>query len=91
MCVFNHLMLVSPPLPNDLSLVDEALGRAAFGQGSGKILLDNVECTGEESQLINCQANPIGVHNCGHGEDAGVRCLGINYVYVYFYNYYSIA
>ena len=51
-----------------------ALSRAAFGQGSGQIWLDNVACTGSESRLIDCSANPLGFHNCGHYEDAGVRC-----------------
>ena len=51
-----------------------ALSRAAFGQGSGRIWLDNVECTGSEIRLIDCPANVIGIHNCDHSEDAGVRC-----------------
>ena len=54
-----------------------ALSHAEFGQGSGSIWLDNVDCTGSETSLISCQANPIGDHNCGHYEDAGVRCEGI--------------
>ena len=73
-------MFGSPPPHNDLSLVGEPLGLAAFGQGSGKIFLDNVRCTGEEQRLIHCQASDIGVHNCGHIEDAGVRCLGTIYI-----------
>ena len=52
-----------------------ALSRAAFGQGSGPILLDNVQCTGRETTLLSCQNNGIGVHNCAHSEDAGVRCM----------------
>ena len=47
---------------------------AYFGQGIGPIWLDNVQCSGNEQFLVNCTANAIGVHNCGHYEDAGVRC-----------------
>lgn len=47
---------------------------AGYGRGSGPITLDNVVCTGSEARLIDCPANPIGTHNCDHGEDAGVIC-----------------
>ena len=46
-----------------------------FTNGAGQIWLDNVQCRGTETRLINCPANPLGNHNCGHIEDAGVRCL----------------
>ena len=50
-----------------------AISNAAFGRGSGAILLDNVACTGSEQRLINC---PYDSHtaDCFHSEDAGVRC-----------------
>ena len=51
-----------------------ALSRASFGAGSGQIWLDDVACTGNERRLIDCPANALGTHNCGHSEDAGVRC-----------------
>ena len=54
----------------------EALSYAAFGQGSGSILLDNVQCTGSELYLTSCPSNGLYVHDCSHYEDAGVRCQG---------------
>ena len=47
-----------------------------FRIGSGQIWLDDVECVGTETRLIDCPANPIGVENCVHNEDAGVHCVG---------------
>ncbi|NWZ27641.1 DMBT1 protein, partial [Asarcornis scutulata] len=52
--------------------------RAYFGQGSDPIWLDNINCTGTEAALSECMATPWGVHNCGHGEDAGVVCEGFS-------------
>ncbi|XP_030834273.1 locomotion-related protein Hikaru genki-like [Strongylocentrotus purpuratus] len=51
-----------------------APGLAAYGAGSGKIHLDEVECTGSESSLEDCIESEFGVHNCDHSEDAGVTC-----------------
>ena len=42
--------------------------------GTGQIILDNLQCTGTESRLVNCRHNGLGNHNCDHSEDAGVRC-----------------
>ncbi|XP_075770550.1 uncharacterized protein LOC102455270 [Pelodiscus sinensis] len=53
-----------------------APGAAHFGQGSDIILLDEVQCTGTEAGLEECQARPWGEHNCNHGEDASVVCSG---------------
>ena len=49
--------------------------QAHFGRGQGLILLDDVRCLGTESNLTSCaHRGIIGLHNCFHGEDAGVRC-----------------
>ncbi len=47
-----------------------------FTNGVGQIWLDNVQCHGNETRLIDCPSNPIGNHNCVHVEDAGVICQG---------------
>ena len=47
---------------------------AHFGQGAGKILLDNVWCVGNETALDQCQHSGWETHDCGHAEDASVTC-----------------
>ena len=56
------------------SITGTALSFARFGEGSGPIWLDDVFCTGSESELLECPHNGIGNHNCRHFEDASVRC-----------------
>ncbi|NXW50737.1 DMBT1 protein, partial [Nyctiprogne leucopyga] len=51
-----------------------APGSAHFGPGLDPIWLDDVHCTGMESNLTKCGLNNWGEHNCGHSEDAGVVC-----------------
>ncbi|XP_036907015.1 deleted in malignant brain tumors 1 protein-like [Sturnira hondurensis] len=51
-----------------------ALGNGHFGAGTGHILLDNVQCRGDEATLGQCLHLGLSVHNCGHHEDAGAIC-----------------
>ena len=41
------------------------------------ILMDNVFCTGSETQLVNCSYDP-NTSEDSHFEDAGVRCFSEN-------------
>lgn len=57
-----------------LLFIPQAYSGAAFGEGEGDIFLDNVQCTGTETNLGECQHNGWGMNNCRHYEDAGVAC-----------------
>ena len=69
---------------NDATVVCKQLGykgasarvSAYFGEGSGLILLDNVNCGGTESSIFTCRHRNFGEHDCTHNEDAGVVCYG---------------
>lgn len=52
-----------------------AVSEGVLGFGRGLILLDEVECVGNETELGKCVHKPFGDHNCDHIEDAGVLCL----------------
>ena len=55
-----------------------AFGAAAFGPGSGEIVLADVECSGTEPSLEKCSKSLLGINNCTHMQDAGARCIGNN-------------
>ncbi|XP_043393605.1 antigen WC1.1-like isoform X18 [Chelonia mydas] len=54
-----------------------APGEAAFGEGTGPIWVETLNCRGTESSLWDCPAKPWGESNCGHKEDAAVNCSGL--------------
>ena len=49
---------------------------AFYGEGSGKIWLDDLNCVGTEKSIRKCSHRGWGIENCSHSEDAGVRCSG---------------
>lgn len=57
----------------------EATLLSMFGSiESGKINLDEVDCTGSEKDIIECKSNPWGDHDCSSKEMAGVICIDEN-------------
>ena len=50
------------------------IGTQAFGPGTGYILLDNVNCVGNETSIADCRHGGWGVHNCDHNKDVSVPC-----------------
>ena len=69
---------------NDATVICKQLGysrgsarvSAYYGEGSGLILLDDVNCGGSESSIFTCNHRSFGEHDCTHNEDAGVVCYG---------------
>ena len=71
MAIIIHLSLLAGPYKTN----------AFYGQGTGKIAIENTACSGSESQLLACSSSPIFGTTCSHSEDAGVDCEGILFLY----------
>ena len=52
----------------------QAHAGAHFGEGHGKIILDDVECVGTETSLDQCQHSGSETRDCSHDKDVGVTC-----------------
>ena len=71
-----------------LGVATSAPGRAFFGAGDGEIILDEMSCTGTESDISECTHNGYLNNDCGHHEDAGVVCSsGGKDLYIFLYQY----
>uniref|UniRef100_A0A3B4UDF6 Galectin 3 binding protein, tandem duplicate 2 n=1 Tax=Seriola dumerili TaxID=41447 RepID=A0A3B4UDF6_SERDU len=48
-----------------------------YGEGSGLIWLDDINCNGTEYHLLTCGFKNWGVTDCTHKEDVGVICTNV--------------
>ena len=69
---WNNAQVVCSEL--DLGYAVSAIPGAFYGQGSGQIWLDDVNCVGTELTIVHCSHSGWGSHNCSHGNDASVKC-----------------
>jgi deleted-in-malignant-brain-tumors protein 1 len=59
------------------NLRGELLSRFTRGHPAvGKIWLDQVQCQGDEEDILTCKHLSLGGHNCVHSEDVAIRCTG---------------
>ena len=52
----------------------QAYSGAAHGQGTGPIWMDDVACSGSDSNIYDCSHRGWGSSDCTHGNDASVEC-----------------
>ncbi|XP_048726961.2 uncharacterized protein LOC125645464 isoform X2 [Ostrea edulis] len=53
----------------------QAKTSAYYGQGTGRILLSNLQCNGNEISIQSCPATKYpSSYSCGHYEDVGISC-----------------
>uniref|UniRef100_A0A4W4DT54 SRCR domain-containing protein n=1 Tax=Electrophorus electricus TaxID=8005 RepID=A0A4W4DT54_ELEEL len=52
----------------------EVLGAAAFGRGEGQVWTEELQCTGNESQIHLCPKSSTLKHDCSHDNNVGLVC-----------------
>ena len=55
-----------------------------FGPGDpdSPIWLDDVQCSGSETNILQCERNDFGSHNCRHSEDVGLICADRSKIFI---------
>ncbi len=49
-------------------------GSSYFYYGRGTIWMDNLQCSGNETSIAECDFPGWGIHDCYHYQDASVVC-----------------
>lgn len=56
------------------------LPSAYFGQSSGMVMLENVDCSGSENDIASCSSYGWGHSDCTHDRDVAVLC-GLYFIF----------
>ena len=55
----------------------EIYSSTEFGEGTGPIFLEKLNCLGHEPSILLCpKEQPLGLHTCTHQQDIGIMCTG---------------
>ena len=62
------------------------LVEAQYGRSILDFMMDEVNCTGNETRLVDCPGNDFGVHDCIYNdhEEASVACVPSEYILLRF-------
>lgn len=58
-------------------MIGVPVSNSYYGNGTGSIWIDDIDCNGTETNLGQCQRKPWGQNDCDHTEDASVICIGM--------------
>ena len=56
--------------------VEDTFVSGEFGTGNRTILIDGVDCSGNETSLLDCPSEGYYRYNCLHDQTVGVQCSG---------------
>lgn len=56
----------------------KSFGGALFGEGSGPVWLDYVNCEGSEARIEECEISSWGSSSCDHSHDLSISCFSPN-------------
>ena len=74
---FLHRESTDPVVTSDSMQLIDHTSTTAFGPGSGPIVFDGLDCSGNERYLDDCGTLPHVEGQCSHLNDIGVQCQGM--------------
>ena len=47
-----------------------------FGEGTGNVMVEGLDCNGNESYFTECNSKPWLSNQCPHSKDVSIDCIG---------------